>query len=85
MEGNALSQAYVDLILWELYQAAITPRTATAGTINLGGSNASPGGTYQACASCPVAVTTPGREVAHELKNDGCAVGFNKWTTVTVN
>jgi hypothetical protein len=89
MQGNSLSAAQVNAILWDLYQAAKTPRTATGGTINLGGTggtaNAAPSGTYQACASCPVSAATPGREVAHELKNDGCAAGFNKWATVTVN
>ena len=84
VQGNALSQATVNAILWELYQAAATPRTVTGGTINVGGSNAAPSGTYQAPASCPVTVATPGKEVAHALLNDGCAVGFNKWTTVTV-
>ena len=34
--------------------------------------------------SCPVTSSTDGKEIAHELLNDGCAVGFNKWTTVTI-
>ena len=85
MQGNALSQAQVDAILWELYQATATPRTATGGTINVGGSNAAPSGTFQAPASCPVTVATPGKEVGHALLNDGCAVGFNRWTTVTTS
>ena len=84
VQGNALSQATVNAILWELYQAAATPRTVTGGTINVGLSNSAPSGTFQAPASCPVTVATPGKEVAHALLNDGCAVGFNKWTTVTV-
>ena len=85
MQGNALAQATVDAILWELYQATATPRTATGGTINVGGSNAAPSGTFQAPASCPVTVATPGKEVGHALLNDGCAVGFNRWTTVTTS
>lgn len=84
MQGNSLSQAQVNAILWDLYQAAKVPRTATGGTINLGGTNAAPSGTYQAAASCPVTSGTPGKEIAHELVNDGCGAGFNKWTTVTV-
>ena len=85
MQNNGLLAATVDAILWELYQASTVPRTASGGTINISGSNAAPSGTYQAAASCPVTVATPGKEVAHELKNDGCAVGFNKWSTVTTS
>ena len=29
MQGNSLTQAQVDAILWDLYQAAKVPRTAT--------------------------------------------------------
>jgi len=83
MQGNALLQAQVNAILWDLYQATIVPRTATVGTINISGTNAAPSGTYQACASCPVTSATPGKEIAYELINDSCAVGFNKWATVT--
>lgn len=85
IQDNSLSQATVDAILWELYQASATPRTVIGGLINVGGSNAAPSGTYQAAASCPVTVATPGKEIAHELKNDGCAVGFSKWATVTTS
>ena len=85
MQNNGLLAATVDAILWELYQASAIPRTASGGTINISGSNAAPSGTYQAAASCPVTVATPGKEIAHELKNDGCAVGFNKWATVTTS
>ena len=84
MQDNSLSQAQVNLILWELYQAAITPRTATGGTINVGGTNAAPSGTYQAAASCPVDGSTPGAEIAHELINDGCTETFNTWSTVNI-
>ena len=83
MQDNSLNETQVDAILWDLYQAASVPRTASAGTINVGGTNAAPSGVYQACASCPVTVATPGKEIAHELINDGCTVGFNTWTTVT--
>ena len=84
MQGNSLTQAQVDAILWDLYQAAKVPRTATGGTINVGGTNAAPSGTFQAASACPVTSSTDGKEIAHELLNDGCAVGFNKWTTVTI-
>lgn len=83
MQGNGLLQAVVDAILWELYQAALT-RTATGGTINVGGTNAAPSGTYQAAAACPVTVDTDGKEVAHELINDGCGAITNHWSTVTI-
>jgi hypothetical protein len=82
IDSNGLNQATVDSILWRIYQNSGS-RTATGGTINVGGSNAAPSGTFQAAASCPVTSSTPGKEVAHELLNDGCAVGFNKWATVT--
>jgi hypothetical protein len=85
MQGNALTQAQVNAILWGLYQASVVPRTATAGTINVSGTNAAPSGTFQAPTSCPVTVSTPGKEVRHALLNDGCAVGFSKWTTVTTS
>ena len=81
---NSLTQAAVNAALWGFYQGTTT-RTATGGTINVGGTNAAPSGTFQAPASCPVTVATPGKEVAHALLNDGCAVGFNRWTTVTTS
>jgi hypothetical protein len=83
LDGNNFSQAQVNAILWGLYQASVTPRTATGGTINVAGSNAAPSGTFQAAASCPVTSSTPGKEVAHELLNDGCGESFNTWATVT--
>lgn len=79
---NALTQAQINALLWGLYQASVAPRTIAGGTINVG-TNAAPSGVYQAAAACPVSVATPGKEVAHELSNDGCAVGFNRWTAVT--
>ena len=84
MQGNSLTQAQVDAVLWDLYQAAKVPRTATGGTINVGGTNAAPSGTFQAASACPVTSSTDGKEIAHELLNDTCAVGFHKWTTVTI-
>jgi len=75
----------MDAILWGLYQAALS-RTATGGTINVGGTNAAPSGTFQAASACPVSVATDGKEVAHELINDGCdAIAAGEtWTTVTI-
>ena len=82
---NALNQAQVNALLWGMYQAAATPRTGAGGTILVGGTNAAPSGVFQPCAACPVNVATPGKEVAHELLNDGCGVGFNVWATVTTS
>jgi len=81
MQGNNLTQAQVDTILYSLYSMT-TSRTASNGTINVSGSNAAPSGTFQA-ASGAVDTNTDGKEVAHELLNDGQAVGFNTWATVT--
>ena len=80
---NSLLQADVNALLYGMYQAAIVPRTVASGTINVGGTNAAPSGVFQAAAACPVDAATPGKEVAHELLNDGCGVGFNTWATVT--
>jgi hypothetical protein len=77
-DGNALSAAKVNQILSDLWSAFAT-RTATAGTINIGGTNAAPSGTYQA-ANPP----TTGKEFAYELLNDSQNVNpTKKWATVT--
>ena len=81
---NSLLQADVDALLWGMYQASVAPRTVAGGTINVGGDNAAPSGVFQAAAACPVTAATDGKEVAHELLNDGCAEGFNVWATVTI-
>ena len=82
-DGLGLSQATVNAILYDIY-AGFADRTGTGGTINVGGSNAAPSGTFQAAASCPVTDATPGKEVAWELLNDTCNVSAKHWTTVTV-
>ena len=74
----------MDAILWGLYQAAAAGRTASNGTINVGGTNAAPSGTYQAPTSCPVTVATPGKEIAYALTHDDCNEINNHWTTVTI-
>ena len=83
-QDNSLLQADVNKLLYGMYQASVVPRTAANGTINVGGTNAAPSGVFQAAAACPVDAATPGKEVQHELLNDGCGVGFNVWATVTV-
>jgi hypothetical protein len=83
MQSNALNGTQVTQILTDLYTASIVPRTPTGGTISVGGTNAAPGGTVEAPADCDTATWTGGN-YAYELVNDTCAVGFNKWATVTV-
>jgi len=85
IDGNALTQAQVNAVLWGMYQASVAPRTGVAGTINVAGSNAAPSGVYQAAAACPVDVATPGKEVAWELLNDTCDAFANHWATVTIS
>jgi len=80
---NSLSQANVDDVLFGIYTMTVTPRTGSNGTVDVAGTNAAPSGIFQAAAACPVDGSTPGKEVAHELLNDGCGVGFNAWATVT--
>lgn len=84
MRGTGMTQVQVDTILFSLYSMG-TNRVASNGRIRIDGSNASPSGTNQPAVSCPVDTNTPGREVANELLNDGCAVGFNTWATVTTS
>ncbi len=81
ISSNNLTQDQVDTILFSIYGIG-TSRTASSGTITLGGNNAAPSGTLQPAVSCPVDTNTPGKEVADELLNDGCALGFNVWATV---
>jgi hypothetical protein len=79
MGGNGLSQAAVDQILADFW-AGFATRTATAGTGNVGSTNAAPSGTLQA-ANPP----TTGKEYAYELVNDSQNVNpTKKWTTWTI-
>lgn len=79
---QGLSQATVNAVLWELYQASAAPRTVSGGGINLS-TLLAPSGTYQAVASPPVSAATPGKEIAYELLNDSLGL-FNNWAMVTV-
>jgi hypothetical protein len=85
LAGLGLAQATDDAILYGMYQASIAPRTVANGTINIGGSNAAPSGTFQACASPPVTAATPGKEIAHELLNDTIGAFANHWATVVTS
>ena len=78
-DNNGLLQAAVDAILSGCWSAFAT-RTATGGTINVGGTNAAPSGVLQA-ANPP----TTGKEFAYELANDSQNVNpTKKWTTITI-
>lgn len=79
-----LSQPVVDAILYDLYLGSAAPHVAN-GVLQIGGSNATPSGTFQAAASCPVTVATPGKELAYELLNDSCNAFANHWATVTIS
>lgn len=79
----AVVTAVVDDILYSFHKAS-TSRTGTNGTITLSGTNQAPSGVYQAAAACPVDAATPGKEIAHELVNDGCGAIANHWATVTI-
>ena len=79
ISGDTLTQVQVDAVLTGLYSAFAT-RTATGGTINVGGNNAAPSGVLQAM--CP---PTTGKERAYELVNDSCGINpTKKWATVTI-
>lgn len=80
MQGNALLQAAVNQILFDLYTAFAT-RNVSAGTVNVSGTNAAPSGAL--AAQCP---PTGGKNAAYELVNDSCLINpTNKWTTVTTS
>lgn len=73
-----LTQAQVDAVLLGIYDA-FPNRTATAGTLNVAGTNAAPSGVLQA--ACP---PTTGKEAAYELVNDTCGVSANHYAVVTI-
>jgi len=79
MYGNSLTQTQVDQILSDFW-TGFASSTGTARTLNVGGSNSAPSGTYQA-ANPP----TTGKEFAYELKNDSQEINpTKKWATVTI-
>jgi len=80
--GVPLTQADVDGILLDIYGSLAT-RTAVNGIVRVAGTNPAPSGIFQPAAACPVGALTPGKEIANELLNDGCATGGNVWLTVT--
>ena len=77
-----LTQATVDAVLWEVYQATRL-RPAAGVMLDVSGANAAPSGVHRAAQACPVTVSTPGKEIAHELRCDGCGAGLKKWGSVT--
>lgn len=73
-ENCGLSQADVDQNLLNIYNRRMS-FTNAAPELQIGESNAAPGGVYQA--QCP---PTTGNEYRYELVNDSCGDGFNTWT-----
>lgn len=73
-QNNGMSQAVVDTIISDIYarRAAFTYATPD---LNVGGTNATPTGTYQSV--CPA---TTALEEVHNLANDGCVEGHTVWT-----
>ena len=69
-----LAQADVDAVLQGIYNRRASFTYATP-ALNIGGTNAAPGGVYQP--ACPPGT---GNEYRFELVNDSCGDGFNKWT-----
>ncbi|MCJ7703526.1 MAG: hypothetical protein MUO62_18240, partial [Anaerolineales bacterium] len=72
------SQADVDAWLLAFYNRRMSFVSA-APVLYIHGSNAAPGGIYQA--ACP---PTTGKEYQYELSNDSCGDGFNTWA-ITAN
>ena len=73
----SLTSGEVDTILSDIFSTKST-FTGTP-TLNISGTNAAPGGTYQA--QCP---PTTGKEYQYELVNDSCGDGHATWT-ITAN
>lgn len=86
IQDNGLLTAQVDALLWGLYQAAISRTTAYGGTLLAGGTNQAPTGVFQPASACPVSVATPGKEITHELLNDGCngISADQTWDSITI-
>ena len=82
LPSAGLTQATVDAVLWEVYQATRL-RPAAGVMLDVSGANAAPSGVHRAAQACPVTVSTPGKEIAHELRYDGCGAGLKKWGSVT--
>jgi len=78
LQDCALTAAECDNVLEDIYAGRMSFTYATP-SLNIGGTNAAPNGTYQAM--CP---PTTGKEFWYELVNDSCGDGFNKWT-ITAN
>ena len=68
-----LTQANVDAVLLSIYTRRMAFTYATP-SLDIGGTNLAPSGTYQA--ACP---PTTGKEYAYELVNDSCGSGHIKW------
>lgn len=79
---NAMTTNQVVSMLYDLYGQSHT-KTPAGGTINLAGTNAAAGGTYQS--ACP---PTTGQEYRYQLINGTCGTFMDaskRWATVLVN
>ena len=73
IDGCSLSQAAVDAVALGIYTNRASYGYATP-TLNVGGSNSAPSGTYQ-----DGDPPTTGKEYIFEIENDPETEGFNKW------
>jgi hypothetical protein len=73
-QDNGFSQIVVDNVIDQIY-ALRAIFTNAAPSMNIGGTNAAPSGTYQYSAT-----PSTGKEKIYALVNDDDAEGFNKWT-----
>jgi hypothetical protein len=73
-QDNGMTQSEVDTIIDDIYTNRANYTSATP-SMNIGGTNAAPSGTYQYSAT-----PSTGKEKIYALVNDDDAEGFNKWT-----
>jgi len=73
MQDNGLSSAHCDNLVEAIYNYRMS-YTSGSPTLNMAGTNAAPGGTYQ-----DGDPPTTGKEYIYELVNDPEVEGFNPW------
>ena len=73
-QDTSVSSANIDDILLRLYTDRASFTYATP-SLNVGGANPAPSGTYQYAAA-----PSTGKEYIYALVNDDDGEGFNKWT-----
>jgi hypothetical protein len=73
LQSNGMVQSVVDEIVEQIYSNRAN-YTSTTPSMNIGGTNAAPSGTYQYSAA-----PSTGKEKIYALVNDDDGEGFNKW------